>query len=154
MTEFRLVPFRREYGEYLFEQNIKDNIKVLCDNINPDDVMKVWESNGTAYTLLLDDIPIGSAGIVNMGWNRGEAWTLVCSQFYKYRKTCFKLIRNMLEVLAKDMKLIRVQSLINENISCKDIWMKHLGFKCETPEGMRGFGPNGETFYQYSRIFT
>lgn len=153
MKNFRVVPFKIEHGRDIFYRNKKEGIKNLCDGVDSENVMKVWMESGRAYTLLLDEVPIVCAGIVEMGWRRGEAWTLISSLFYTYRKTCFKVIRNSIDSLAKEMNLRRIQSVINESLAVKDTWMKHLGFERETQDCLRSFGPNGENFVMYSRVY-
>lgn len=150
MTEFKMVPFEIEHGRHLLDADRRDGIDVLCEGISEEAVMEAWKK-GVCYTLLLDGEPVVSSGIIHIGFNRGEAWTLVSSLFYKHRKTCFKRIKEMVGIIAQSMELVRVQSTIRADKPWADRWMKHLGFEREGL--MKRFGPNGEDFVLYSRIF-
>jgi len=112
-----------------------------------------WGKEGPAFTLIVDGEIVGCAGVILMEWNKGgEAWTLLSSLFYKYKKTTFKVIKKGLESIIKEKKLKRVQAFVYEGTEkiCGN-FLEHLGFKNETPDGLKYYGPNNETMFIYSR---
>jgi hypothetical protein len=114
--------------------------------ITTDQMIEAYFSKGSVgYCLLIDDAPVAAAGIMNLGWHRGEAWLLHRPPFGKY---LFKLIREMLPRLAQINGFRRLQATCFTGSSTL---FEHLGFEREGT--LKAFGPNGETAEMYSRIF-
>ncbi len=151
MLKIEILPFEGIHAKDIINRNKKDGLVVPSEIVNVDDLIKIWKDGGPSYTMLIDGIVTVCAGIVLMGYNRGEAWTLPSRLFYEHMKSCYKGIKNMLESLAREHKLVRVQSLINLNLESGDRWMKHLGFQYEGT--LRGFGCNNEDMKIFARVF-
>ena len=146
-----IVKLKKEHAFEIVERNRKEGLIIGSSGIDLEKAGEMWENGGPSYTLVIDGQIVCCAGVVLMEWGRGEAWTLVSSLFYKYPKTSFKAIKTKLDEIAKEKNLRRVQSLINSNSEWGERWMEHLGFR---KEGMlRAYGPNGEDFIMFSRIY-
>src|SRR5580692_9367672 len=100
-----------------------------------------FSPGSTSYCILEENEPVFAGGIVNMQWNRGEAWMLPTRFFREHVKLCLKAMRKHLPLLAQDGKFQRVQATCVSGVSSKIF--KHLGFHFEGV--MLKFGPNGET---------
>jgi hypothetical protein len=151
MLKIEIVKFEAEHANSIIERNKNDGLIVPSKIVNIEDLVKLWRDGGPSYTMLVDNIPIVCAGVVLMGWNRGEAWTFPSKMFYDHVKSCYKGIKNILESIAREHKLIRIQSMINPSLLVGDGWMKHLGFQYEGT--LRCFGCNNEDMKMFSRIF-
>lgn len=151
MLKIEIVSFEGEHAKSIAERNEKDGLIVPSKSVNIDDLVKIWKDGGPSYTMLIDEVPIVCAGVVLMGWNRGEAWTLPSKLFYRHIKGCYKEIKNILESIAREHKLIRVQSMIHPSLEVGDRWMRHLGFQYEGT--LRAFSPLNEDMRIFSRIF-
>ena len=112
-----------------------------------------WMEAGPAYTLFIDDIPVMCAGVGILRPGLGEAWMVLSTLFYKYRKECFIAVRDRLEMIIKGEKLKRVQALVLTDFPEAEHWLIHLGFENETPtkRGLRSFGPSGEDMLMFGR---
>ena len=111
---------------------------------------KGWKDAGPAYTLFINDEIVGSAGIILQDWQRGEAWLLFNSLFYKYVKTTYKVIKQSLGQMIAEHDLRRVQALVDPNVQNGQTFMEHLGFE---KEGLlKSFGPRGENLFIYARV--
>ena len=111
---------------------------------------RAYFSLGSASRCLLaDGVPVFAGGIVNLQWNRGEAWILPTNFFRKHIKVCIRSVRFYLPCLAKTHHFARVQATCVKGIEASII--RHMGFDYEGT--LRKFGPSGETCDMYSRIF-
>lgn len=115
-------------------------------------IIQDWRTSGPAYTLLLDGVPVACAGVIFMGWSRGEAWTLLSPEIKNHPRLIFSQVKKNLEKIIAENGLRRVQAIVLEGHEEGKVFLEHLGFKIETPHGMKGFGPNGETFYMFGRV--
>lgn len=144
------VKFLVEHGEDIIKRT---NGKIASPSIAINECFDMWYSHGPAYTLIIDDVIICSAGVTCLGWNRGEAWMLVSSDFYQHTKTAYKVIKNMLGFIAREKGLKRVQSSIicDSYTEVRERFLKHLGFE---KEGIsRCAGPDNQDLISYARIF-
>jgi hypothetical protein len=102
-----------------------------------------------ARTLMRNNMPIASAGIMNLEWRRGEAWLLDGPYTQLHPFALVKAIsRGMLE-LASIGEFRRVQATCFTE--ARERFFKLLGFEYET--SLMSFGPQGQTAYIYTRIF-
>jgi len=108
-----------------------------------------FSPGSAAYCLLENGHPVFAAGIVNLSWNRGEAWIIPTPFFHSHVKTCFTVIGKQLVSIAKEHKFRRVQVVCG--VTQPDTLFKHLGFAYEGT--LEAFGPFGERCRMYSRIF-
>lgn len=111
---------------------------------------KEWKENGMGFTLMIDSTPIGCAGVVKMGYRRGEAWAVLSSLIPSFKKSAFKALKDGLEHIIKVYELRRVQALVEKDFVDAKRLLTHLGFK---EEGLlESFGPNGEDMLIFARI--
>lgn len=99
--------------------------------------------------LLVDGFPMFAGGIVDMQWDRGEAWLLPTPFFRRNIKTCLRQMRSYLPVMALGGGFKRVQAACMSGVSSS--LFRHLGFAYEG--NMRKYGPKGEDCAMFSRIF-
>lgn len=149
--KIEIIPYEPMHAYAILERNVREEDIWLSKFPDWDKWVKGWRNNGPAFTLVVDGEIVGCAGVVLMEWSRGEAWTLLSSLFYKYKKTTFKAIKNVLDSIIRDKKLRRVQAVIYEGTEkvCGN-FLEHLGFEWEGTH--RKFGPNGENVHIYGRI--
>jgi hypothetical protein len=145
----QVVALQPEHVCQIIERNSAEG-KVKPAGISIEEMMQAYFSAGSvSYCLLIDGVPAAAAGIINLGWRRGEAWLLHSSLFDKHIKTSFKLLRDMLPNLAQINKFRRIQATC---FSDSDTLFVHLGFEREGI--LKSFGPNGENATVFSRLFS
>lgn len=145
-----VVKFESEHARDIIRRNIEEGLAVGVPTVSVDDAIKAWGSSPDAHTMLIDGIPACCAGIVDIGWMRGEAWTLVSSLFYANRKVCYRAIKGYLDDAISNCRYRRIQSVISLDLESGDRWMRHLGFEKEGV--LRCFGPQGEDVSMFSRV--
>jgi hypothetical protein len=99
--------------------------------------------------IIADGQPVLAGGIVNMMWNRGEAWTITTPWFRRHLRWSLRMMLKMLPRMSANGKFIRVQATCPRGVSAH--LFRHLGFAYEGT--MEKFGPHGETCDLYCRIF-
>lgn len=146
------VKFLPEHGDDIIKRNGTQG-KILSSSIGMAECLDMWNNHGPAYTLIIDDVIVCSAGVTCLGWNRGEAWMLISSLFFQYKKTTYKVIKNMLGFIAREKGLKRIQSFIfcDSNTEVRERFLKHLGFEREGIS--RCAGPDNQDLLSYARIF-
>jgi hypothetical protein len=146
--ELNVVPFAAEHAIDIITRN-RVNGKVLSEKMVNEMLTAYLSPGSAAFTLMCFNAPVASAGIINLGWRRGEAWILISSLFYKYKLTAVRELKKRLPEVATENGFCRVQavSVIEEY----GRWFEILGFEREGI--LRHYGPSGETVIMYSRIF-
>jgi transposase len=146
----KIVPFEPWHAEAILfglpQNRFKD--KLIAAYLSPGSI---------ARSLMRDDLygisPLACGGIINLEFQRGEAW-LLCSPRAQFRKfSLWKAVKHCLPELARLGYFRRVQATCYERDKGK--FFEKLGFHCETKEEIRMlfYGPNGESADLYSRIF-
>jgi hypothetical protein len=147
-TDYELVEFEEEHARVIFEVN---EAAGKTSALPVEEVIKAYTSKGSVgVTLLCKDVPVASGGIINMEWNRGEAWLLTTPTFWCSLKTTYYFVRKTFPILASLGGFIRVQATsFNPNYCAL---FRHLGFAKEGT--LAAYGPHRENAILYSRIFT
>jgi RimJ/RimL family protein N-acetyltransferase len=148
--KIEVIPYEPEHAFLILERNVRDADLYLTSLPDFEKWCIAWKQNGPAYTQIIEREIVMCAGVVLLDWRRGEAWTLLSSLFYLYKKTCFKTIREYLSHIIGQYQLRRVQTLIRPDMLPNQRFVEHLGFE---KEGLlRMYGPNGEDFIMYGRV--
>jgi len=144
----KIVPFETEHAVNIIQRNNDEGIKQKT-SVSVEEMIRSYTIPGSrAVTIMKDKTPIVCAGIINLGWKRGEAWLLKSSLFYKYKFSILKIGKRFIPLIAKEGSFRRVQSVsFTEN----NRWFECLGFKREGI--LEAYGPDGQSVIMYSRIF-
>lgn len=108
-----------------------------------------FTTGSAAFCVMVEGEPVLAGGVVNLMWNRGEAWILPTPWFRSHLKSCVWLFREFIPFMAAEYGFRRVQATCPKGTSTK--LFRLLGFKYEGT--LVSFGPNGETCDICSRIF-
>jgi hypothetical protein len=130
-------------------RNLTENDALEC-SVSVDEQIKSYLSPGSAaYCLTVNKVAVVCGGIMNFGWQRGEAWILASSLFSRYLKTSYKTINKMLPGLASMYKFRRVQAVTWDSRGSN--LFEHLGFKFEAK--LKAYGPLGQDAFIFVRFF-
>lgn len=109
------------------------------------DTRSYFTPGSVAFCLLADGEPVFAGGIVNLQWERGEAWMLPTPYFRSHLKTCFHAMKSMLPFMADEYGFRRVQATCIAGQSSS--LFRNLGFFHEG--SLARYGPNGERCDMY-----
>lgn len=107
--------------------------------------------NGAAFTMTYQGNIVACAGVVPLWPGVAQGWCIGSIYVHELRWTFVKLVKSGMATLENEFNLHRLQATVMADNMRSQRWLKRLGFKNETPEGMAGYGPHGETFYLYAR---
>lgn len=141
-----VVPFRAEHLEGMRVQKAQERIVPM---INDWKYRRELQSAGVAWSLINEDSleVIACAGVIDCGFGRGQAWSILSNEANKYLITITKEILKKMDSLS----FKRLEITVADGFSQGHRWAKILGFKCDTPNGMECY-VDGIKDYLYSRI--
>ena len=106
---------------------------------------------GLSFTLLHDNIPLCSGGIIPL-WNGvAEGWVISSKRIFKNRIRASRLIRKRTDLLCANNKIWRLQTAVKANFKTGIRFAEFLGFKNEGL--MKAFGPDKTDYYRMARIY-
>jgi len=103
---------------------------------------------GPAYTVRYEEEAIMCAGIMMTGKDRAEAWALVSLHSGPAMLGITRKVKEHLDGL----NIKRIEAVVKDGFEEGHRWMKMLGFKCETPDGMEAHHEDGGKNFLYARI--
>lgn len=140
-----IYPFRAGHLENLLLQPAQAYLRPC---FQPEHI-KAYEQ-AHSFSLLADDgSTLACAGLVEIWPGRAMAWALLSAEIGA---------RGMLVVTRACRREFalgryrRIEAYVDRGFASGHKWMAVLGFENETPNGMRGFSPEGATHDLYTRI--
>jgi hypothetical protein len=117
----------------------------VMDYLN-DDYAEILLS-GESQTAIVNGQVIAIAGVLQLTFNRWQAWALMTEKSGKYMLQCTRAIDDFLDKFEGE----RIETPVRHDFKAGHRWAKMLGFKNETPNGMIKYD-NGETYDLYARV--
>jgi hypothetical protein len=138
-----IVPYKAEHLEALKLQEAQQD---LSGFVTPADAKALEQ--GDAYTAMDGDEVLVCAGVMPIWKGRGMAWAYVSQNAGRRMLALTRAVQRFFEVAQYD----RIEAAVEENFKAGHRWARLLGFKCETPEPMAKFLPNGSAARLYARV--
>ena len=108
-------------------------------------------SQGSFWTVRKAGEPVCIGGVARLWPGVGEAWLGATRLARQYPLFMVRGMRHHLGVCAAEMRLHRVQCVVLAARRSRRRWAGLLGFE---EEGlMRKFGPQGEDFYRFAKVY-
>lgn len=102
-----------------------------------------------SYTVFLGGSVVAIAGLMTIWPGRAHLSALVADAFAD-GSSFVRLHRETLRRIQAS-PITRIEATVDDAFEEGHRWLKLLGFKLETPLGMRGYMPDGRTSYLYAR---
>jgi hypothetical protein len=99
-----------------------------------------------SYTVIDGARVIACGGLVPQWANRSLAWAYLSADAGRHMVAITRIVRRFLAVAG----VRRVEAHATWGAACR--WLDLLGFRCETPEPMPGFLPDGTPAWLYARV--
>jgi len=148
--KIEILPYKEAHGLEIIK-----NIVELHNNTREemDAAAKGNEENSqVAYTLFIDDEPIVAGGMFIRHKGVGDVWMSVSKKAIKTPKLIVKTVKKYIAKVMKEEGLQRLQTPVLADFATGLRFISALGFKCETPDGMKCYGYRGETYSLYSLV--
>jgi hypothetical protein len=140
----RIVPYRAEHLAALVLQPAQEWLAPIVT----EEYRAALERAGPAFSALDDGRVLGCAGIIEHWPGRGVAWAMLAADIGTRFVAVHRAARRHLEHEAPR----RLEIAVERDFAVGRRWALLLGFERETPDGMRGYGPDGATYDLYARI--
>jgi hypothetical protein len=148
MNKIEVLPYKAEHGIEIMKTLFEPH-----DGL-PEEMKDSADYNGQyskeAYTLLVDDEPIISGGFFLIHEGVAEGWLFVSEKARAYPVLSVLKLRIYIKATIEKYNLKRLQATILKSFQSGNRLAEILGFTLETPDGMKNFGHNGDTYMLYS----
>lgn len=139
------VPF---LSVHLDDVSLQEGQQEMVEYLEQDGYAEMLESIDGSYSVFNDGILMGCGGLANQGNGRALAWTLITAKCEGY---------NMIEVtrIVKDAIVNsdyrRIEAIVKDGFEAGHKWMRLLGFRLETENGMVNWFQDGTKGFLYAR---
>ena len=149
MDKFEIVPYKPDHGNEMIEFGLNDKLMDIDANFTENRID--FALAGLSFTLLHNNNPVCSGGIVPL-WNGvAEGWVISSKRIYKERIRASRLIRKRTDLLCAANKIWRLQTAVKSNFKTGLRFAEFLGFKNEGL--MRGYGPDKSDYYLMAKVY-
>lgn len=138
-----IVPFK---PEHLHTLNIQASQALFGPLLHDKEYGEMLLNAGPAFSGIVDNETIISAGIIHQWHNRAVAWALVSEKAGKNFVSIHKATNKFLKLC--DVK--RIETFVDDGFTQGYRWMKMLGFEYEGL--MRAYSPEGRDCLLYARV--
>lgn len=139
-----VIPFHPDHLGLIHIQDAQAGAnKIIRDN---PDYGKTLASQGDAYTVEVDGVPMLCAGVIRLDDGRGWVWMLFASNSGRHFVRICRYVRRYLESCG----LRRIEASIDCTFKEGIRLAKLMGFEIEGR--MRQYGANGEDYFMMGRV--
>ena len=144
-----IVPYISKHGRIILASQM-NHVLMDKDAQFDGDAMQL-EEKGLAYTCMINNEPIASAGMKIIWEGVAEGWVLATKKVWDHPLLVARAIKKNFARLAKINGINRVQTAVRADFQMGLKFAKWLGLQ---EEGlMKKYGFDGSDHYRYARIF-
>ena len=103
---------------------------------------------GTALAAIQDGRVLCVGGLIPIGPRIGHLWAVLSAEAGQHMLSLHRATRRFLSCQIAP----RIEATVEMGFAPGCRWLTLLGFECETPNGMRGFGEDGGTYLLFSKV--
>lgn len=103
---------------------------------------------GDGWSVQKDAKTLACAILVELGDGRAAVLAFIGADAGPHMTTVFRVADRMFDMSAHR----RIEATVLADFAAGARWMRLLHFELETPNGMKKFGPRGETYLLYARV--
>ncbi len=150
MTDnFEIVPYQVQHGDDMIEFGLNDKLMDWDANFTENRID--FALAGLSFTLLHNNFPVCSGGIVPLWTGVAEGWVISSKRIFKKRIKASRLIKKRTDLLCAANKIWRLQTAVKSNFKTGLRFAEFLGFKNEGL--MKAYGPDKTDYYRMARIY-
>lgn len=146
-----IVQFEVGHAIQITETNARECDGYYINRPEFEAVARELGNSGPAYTILIDRKIVFCGGVSLLGYGRGEVWLVFSTELYRHVKTVYRVMKMLLSIVVEQFRLTRLQTVVKCDIEAGTRFVEHFGFEREGL--LRAYGPNGEDFYIYGRVY-
>ena len=150
MTDnYRIVPYNTQHGDEMIEFGLNDKLMDIDASFKENRID--FAMAGLAFTLLDNNVPICSGGIIPTWLGSAEGWVISSKRIFKNKIKAARLIRERTDLLCANNKIWRLQTAVKADFKIGVRFAEFLGFKNEGL--MKAYGPDKTDYYRMARIY-
>ena len=149
MANFEIVPYEIQHGNDMIEFGLNDKLMDWDANFTENRID--FALAGLSFTLLHNNFPVCSGGIVPLWTGVAEGWVISSKRIFKTRIKASRLIKKRTDLLCAANKIWRLQTAVKSNFKTGLRFAEFLGFKNEGL--MKAYGPDKTDYYRMARIY-
>ena len=150
MTDnFKVVPYETRHGDEMIEFGLND--KLMDSDATFKENRIDFAMAGLAFTLLDNNVPICSGGIIPTWLGNAQGWVISSKRIFRNKIKAARLIKKRMDLLCVNNKIWRLQTAVKANFNTGIRFAEFLGFNKEGL--MVGYGPDKTDYYLMARIY-
>ena len=150
MTDnYRIVPYKTQHGDEMIEFGLNDKLMDIDASFKENRID--FAMAGLAYTLLDNNVPICSGGIIPTWLGNAQGWVISSKRIFRNKIKASRLIKERTDLLCANNKIWRLQTAVKADFKIGIRFAEFLGFNKEGL--MVGYGPDKTDYYLMARIY-
>ena len=150
MTDnFKVVPYETQHGDEMIEFGLNDKLMDYDATFKENRID--FAGAGLAYTLLDDNVPICSGGVIPTWLGSAQGWVISSKRIFRNKIKASRLIKERTDLLCANNKIWRLQTAVKADFKIGIRFAEFLGFNKEGL--MVGYGPDKTDYYLMARIY-
>ena len=150
MTDnYRIVPYNTQHGDEMIEFGLNDELMNIDASFTENRID--FAMAGLSFTLLDDNKPVCSGGIIPTWLGSAEGWVISSKRILKNKIKAARLIKKRTDLLCTNNKIWRLQTAVKADFKIGFRFALFLGFKNEGL--MKAYGPDKTDYYRMARIY-
>ena len=150
MTDnYRIVPYNTQHGDEMIEFGLNDKLMDIDASFKENRID--FAMAGLAFTLLDNNVPICSGGIIPTWLGNAQGWVISSKRIFRNKVKASRLIKQRTDLLCANNKIWRLQTAVKADFKIGIRFAEFLGFNKEGL--MVGYGPDKTDYYLMARIY-
>ena len=114
MTDnYRIVPYKTQHGDEMIEFGLNDKLMDIDASFTENRID--FALAGLSFTLLHNNFPVCSGGIVPLWTGVAEGWVISSKRIFKNKIKAARLIKQRTDLLCANNKIWRLQTAVKAN---------------------------------------
>ena len=150
MTDnYKIVPYQTQHGDEMIEFGLNDKLMDIDASFKENRID--FAMAGLAFTLLDNNVPICSGGVVPTWLGNAQGWVISSKRIFRNKIKASRLIKERTDLLCANNKIWRLQTAVKADFKIGIRFAEFLGFNKEGL--MVGYGPDKTDYYLMARIY-
>ena len=150
MTDnYKIVPYQTQHGAEMIEFGLNDKLMDIDASFKENRID--FAMAGLAFTLLDNNVPICSGGIIPTWLGNAQGWVISSKRIFRNKVKASRLIKERTDLLCANNKIWRLQTAVKADFKIGIRFAEFLGFNKEGL--MVGYGPDKTDYYLMARIY-
>ena len=149
MANFKVIPYETKHGDEIIEFGMNDKLMEIDASYTNNRLDMAIP--GLSFTLMLNETPIVSGGIIPIWIGVAEGWVLSSKHIFDYKIKAASSVKKRLDYLCTNNKIIRLQTAVKEKFFVGIRFAEWLGLEKEGL--MKYYGLDGTNYWRMAKYY-